>query len=106
MEIAHKPTAEYGVREIFLAWDLDGNGFIDKQEFANCCAELNMTRQQLDTIFTELDRDGDERISLTEFSDGFQRVCSLFSLEADDVLNKKSFDKLLDGVGVRGLLSG
>lgn len=105
MDIAQKPT-DHGIREIFLAWDLDGNGFIDKAEFGSCCAELSLTQQQLNTIFTELDEDGDDRISLTEFSNGFHRVCSLFRLEAEDVLSKKNFEKLLDAVGLRGILSG
>lgn len=103
-----KEPIEYGVNDIFLAWDLDGNGFIDKSEFRSCCGELNLTNEQLNTIFRELDEDGDGQISLSEFSNGFQRVCSLFHLDTDNVLNKehKNFEKLMDAIGVRGLLSG
>lgn len=111
MVMSKSEPVEYGIRDIFLAWDLDGNGFIEKSEFRSCCAELNLTNEQLSTIFKELDEDGDGRISLLEFSNGFQRVCSLFHVDTDDVLNRdkkenKNFEKLLDAIGVRGLLSG
>ncbi|KAM7439151.1 hypothetical protein ABFA07_011420 [Porites harrisoni] len=102
---------DYDVKEIFHAWDLDENGFIDKNELASCCSELNLTSEQLDTLFKELDVDRDDQISLLDFSNGFQRVCSLFQAEYEPLNTEakdqaRKFDKLLDALGVRGLLSG
>lgn len=102
---------DYDVKEIFHAWDLNENGFIDKNELASCCSELSLTSEQLDTLFKELDVDRDDQISLLDFSNGFQRVCSLFQAEYEPLNTEakdqaRKFDKLLDALGVRGLLSG
>ena len=101
---------EHDVQEIFHAWDLDENGFIDKNELACCCSELSLTSEQLDSLFGELDVDGDKKISPLDFSKGFQRVCSLFKAENEpsnaELREARKFDKILDALGVRGLLSG
>ena len=101
---------EGDVKEIFHAWDLDENGFIDKKELARCCSDLDLTGEQLNSLFDELDVDGDKKISLLDFSNGFQRVYSLFQEEDElvkaEIRETRKFDKLLDALGVRGLLSG
>ena len=103
-------VVEQDVSEIFNAWDLDGNGFIEKNELACCCSELNLSSEQLNGLFDELDVDGDKKISLVDFSKGFQRVCTLFQADRElsnaELRETRKFDKLLDALGVRGLLSG
>lgn len=83
---------DYDVKEIFHAWDLDENGFIEKNELASCCSELNLTNEELDTLFKELDVDRDDQISLLDFSNGFQRVCSLFQADYEP-LNTEAKDQ-------------
>lgn len=102
---------EKTVKDIFNAWDLNKNGFIEQSELACCCSELNLTIEELSNLFHELDVDGDNKISLQDFSKGFKRVCSLFEADYDELSSAearetKKFDKLLDALGVRDLLSG
>lgn len=99
------------VKDIFHAWDLNKNGFIEQSELACCCSELNLTIEQVANLFDELDVDGDKKISLQDFSKGFKRVCSLFEadfneLSSPETRETRKFDKLLDALGVRDLLSG
>lgn len=99
------------VKDIFHSWDLDKNGFIEQSELACCCSELNLTIEEVNNLFNELDADGDKKISLQDFSKGFKRVCSLFDADMADlssveVRETRKFDKLLDALGVRDLLSG
>jgi len=99
------------VKEIFHSWDLDKNGFIEQSELACCCSELNLSIEEVNNLFNELDADGDKKISLQDFSKGFKRVCSLFDADIADlssveVRETRKFDKLLDALGVRDLLSG
>lgn len=101
---------EHTVKDIFRSWDLNKNGFIEKSELACCCAELNLTNEEINNLFKELDVDCDNKISLLDFSKGFKRVCSLFEADIDELSTaekeEKKFDKLLDALGVRDLLSG
>lgn len=102
---------ETSIENIFHSWDLNGNGFIEKSELAACCSELNLTNEQLDEVFGELDHDRDGQISLNDFNCSFKTVCSLFQVAGDEVVNGESkdykkFEKLLDAVGVRNLLTG
>lgn len=101
---------EHTVKDIFRSWDLNKNGFIEKFELACCCAELNLTKQEIEDLFNELDADKDNKISLLDFSKGFKRVCSLFEADVEELSTaekeRKKFDKLLDALGVRELLSG
>ncbi|RMX50391.1 hypothetical protein pdam_00010435 [Pocillopora damicornis] len=101
---------EHTVKDIFRSWDLNKNGFIEKSELACCCAELNLTKQEIEDLFNELDADKDNKISLLDFSKGFKRVCSLFEADVEELSTaekeRKKFDKLLDALGVRELLSG
>ncbi|XP_022792269.1 ras and EF-hand domain-containing protein homolog isoform X2 [Stylophora pistillata] len=101
---------EHTVKDIFRSWDLNKSGFIEKPELACCCAELNLTKLEIEDLFNELDVDKDNKISLLDFSKGFKRVCSLFEADVEELSiaekERKKFDKLLDALGVRELLSG
>ncbi|KAK7469798.1 hypothetical protein BaRGS_00033502 [Batillaria attramentaria] len=57
---------------LFKACDLDGSGFIDQHELARVCTELST--DDLREVFSELDRDGDGRISVEEFAKGFREI--------------------------------
>ena len=56
--------------ELFSACDLDGSGFIDEAELASFCTDLSA--DEVADVFRELDKDGDGRISINEFSEGFK----------------------------------
>lgn len=60
------------IKELFSACDLDGSGFIEEQELASICSELSC--DEVKKIFKHLDIDGDGKISLTEFSRGFEDI--------------------------------
>ena len=97
--------------QLFQDCDLDGSGFIDQHELAAICTELNM--DELEDVFKELDKDGDGRISVTEFAEGFKSIsatllhltrkkrmssCSLASLRSlGSSGDSLDFDKLPDG---------
>ncbi|XP_071956591.1 ras and EF-hand domain-containing protein homolog isoform X5 [Antedon mediterranea] len=65
------PSPE-SIQQLFAACDLDGSGFIEKAELSSVCSELS--QDELQKVFHELDRDQDGRISITDFSEGFQSV--------------------------------
>ena len=60
------------IDQLFEACDLDGSGFIDEEELKNICADL--TTEEVSEVFQELDKDGDGKISISEFSDGFKGI--------------------------------
>ncbi|CAH1251733.1 RASEF [Branchiostoma lanceolatum] len=62
----------WSLGQLFQACDLDGSGFLEHGEFEAICGELGP--DELETVFRELDSDGDGRISAEEFSGGFERV--------------------------------
>ncbi|KAI8487479.1 hypothetical protein Bbelb_347130 [Branchiostoma belcheri] len=62
----------WSLDQLFQACDLDGSGFLEQGEFEAICSELGP--EELETVFRELDTDGDGRISAEEFSGGFERV--------------------------------
>ncbi|XP_030838097.1 ras and EF-hand domain-containing protein-like, partial [Strongylocentrotus purpuratus] len=60
------------IRRLFVACDLNGNGYIERNELAAVCHELDP--EELQKVFQALDLDGDGRISLLDFSAGFDSV--------------------------------
>lgn len=109
MGTVEQSYTEDNVKEIFEDWDLDKNGFIDNEELASCCSELNLSHEQLNSLFIELDWDRDNKISLDDFSKGFQRVCSLFHTDVQpedtELKETRKLDRLLEAFDLR-LLSG
>ncbi|XP_070565455.1 ras and EF-hand domain-containing protein homolog isoform X2 [Ptychodera flava] len=63
---------DHAIGELFEACDLDGSGYIEEGELANICSELS--EEEIHDVFRELDRDKDGRISIQDFSEGFQSV--------------------------------
>ncbi|XP_032237880.2 uncharacterized protein LOC5512636 isoform X7 [Nematostella vectensis] len=112
MEVAHyNHDVDSMIQDIFHHWDINNSGYIEKAELKQCCSDLRLSEEKLAITFNELDLDGDGKISLEDFANSFQKVCSLFDVTQDEVLNQekseyKKFEKLLDVIGVKGVLSG
>jgi hypothetical protein len=71
-----------GISQLFAACDLDGSGFIEREELRAICNEL--TGDELSDVFRQLDSDGDGKISIQEFAEGFQAMRdTLVSLSRD-----------------------
>ena len=60
------------VGSLFRACDLDGSGYIDETELASICPELSPA--EVKDVFAQLDRDGDGKIGVDEFSRGFKEI--------------------------------
>ena len=60
------------VGSLFRACDLDGSGYIDETELASICPELSPS--EVKDVFAQLDRDGDGKIGVDEFSRGFKEI--------------------------------
>ena len=56
--------------DVFRALDLDGSGYIDKDELGAICDYLSV--DELAKIFKQLDKDGDGRISIDDFTKEYQ----------------------------------
>lgn len=65
-------TDDGSIGRLFQACDLDGSGYIDEDELARICGELSP--EEIKEVFAELDKDGDGRISSSEFSEGFRGI--------------------------------
>ncbi|CAL8249311.1 unnamed protein product [Merluccius merluccius] len=57
---------------LFHAYDLDGSGRIEKDEFRAICRELQVPPQEVEGIFGRLDVDHDGTVTLDEFIAGFR----------------------------------
>ncbi|XP_048580908.1 myosin-6 isoform X3 [Nematostella vectensis] len=63
-------------RDLFGTCDLDGSGYIDKQELAAVC---DLDAEDLGEVFNQLDADRDGRISIEEFSENFMKFKNVVS---------------------------
>lgn len=59
------------LRQLFIACDTDGSGFIGNDEVRDICAKFGIAAVDADSIFEDLDRDGDGKISFEDFQEGF-----------------------------------
>lgn len=75
-----------GIDALFVACDLDGSGYIDRDELALVCSDL--TPDEVGAVFNQLDIDGDGRISLSEFCAGFQAMSETMA-NTREKLNKR-----------------
>lgn len=50
------------LRQLFQACDRHQRGYIDRSEFGELCASFQIDSSDVDVIFADLDRDGDQRI--------------------------------------------
>ncbi|KAK3729470.1 hypothetical protein QZH41_019787, partial [Actinostola sp. cb2023] len=58
-------------RELFYLCDTDRKGYITKPDLQRVSYDLNLNFDQLDLIFDKLDQDGNGRLTLDEFAEGF-----------------------------------
>jgi len=78
------------IREVFRAWDRDGNGWISKLELQSVLIRLcppgeELTMGQLDRLMMEADRDSDGRISYDEFVEWVMRPGASVCARSDGV---------------------
>lgn len=59
------------LRSLFYAYDVDKSGRIERDEFLDMCAELQVSAAEADRIFHRLDVDQDGTVTLPEFISGF-----------------------------------
>src|SRR6218665_324211 len=85
-----------GIDALFVACDLDGSGYIDRDELALVCSDL--TPDEVGAVFDQLDSDGDGRISLPEFCAGFQAMSETMA-NTREKLNKRR-QSLIDPISV------
>ena len=60
------------LEQLFLACDTDGSGYIGRQQLRDLCRGFDISGDDSDLIFADLDRDGDDRISFSDFCRGFR----------------------------------
>lgn len=63
-------------RDLFGTVDLDGSGYIDREELAAVC---DLDYDDLGEVFDQLDADRDGRISIEEFSENFKKFKNVVS---------------------------
>ena len=86
------PKSDAIIQDIFESWDTNKSGFIEKEELCKCCEDLQLSKTELEQVFVELDVDKDGKISLEDFSESFHKVCTLFRVNRDEVLNQQVSD--------------
>lgn len=65
------------ILELFDVCDINGNGYIERHELAEVCGS-DLDDEELQRIFLALDQDADGRISVVDFTAGFQSVSETF----------------------------
>ena len=65
------------LRQLFRACDRQNRGYIDRTEFKELCTSFDIENGDADVIFTDLDRDGDQRINLEDFTLGFREFLTI-----------------------------
>jgi hypothetical protein len=63
---------ELQLEQLFRACDKQGAGHIGPSEFRDLCSSFDIDPDDSDTIFTDLDHDGDGQVSLEDFRWGFR----------------------------------
>lgn len=96
---------------LFDSFDTEKSGYLGKYELRKLCKGISLTNEEFETIFKELDSDGDEKISKSDFVQGFADSHELFLQDScipPDSPFAKSFEEKyghkLGGDG-RGLVS-
>ena len=88
------------IDEIFQIVDSDRSGYLNKEKLQLVCPHLSST--EIDLIFDDLDKDHDNRISLKEFTQGFQQLIEPHQNQQSLTKNKliNFFDKKPDDLTV------
>ena len=64
------------LQDFFKTCDPDGTRSVDAEAFRDLCSRLNISSQDADLIFEDLDVDNDGKISFGDFSKGFSNFLS------------------------------
>ena len=62
----------FKLEQLFKRCDTRGDGFIGQKEFRDLCRDFGIENGDADTIFYDLDHDGDGSISFEDFAFGFR----------------------------------
>ena len=82
------------LRRLFQACDRHQRGYIDREEFAELCTSFHIDQVDADIIFCDLDRDGDQRINLQDFTSGFRDFLTIPAHpHKKNVLKKQATEK-------------
>ena len=85
--------------DLFGAVDLDGSGYIDRNELAAVC---DLDAEDLAEVFDKLDADHDGRISIEEFSENFKKFKNVVSgLKSERRRRAQSLDESYDALKTR-----
>lgn len=63
--------------ELFNACDIRGTGYLEHDDFRTLCRTMSLGETDFSEVFEELDRDGDGKISRSDFIQGFSSVQAL-----------------------------
>lgn len=77
------------LRRLFQACDRHQRGYIDRAEFAQLCASFHIDGGDADVVFADLDRDGDRRINLQDFTSGFRDFLTIPAHPREENVAKK-----------------
>lgn len=110
-----RQTLLHRAQELFALCDREDKGYAFKDELGALGEELPLSPEQLESVFDVLDADGDGKLTLQEFSDGFgmflgiesqPRNCvSAISPEDEDEDEDEELEELLDHLGARNLFT-
>ncbi|XP_021930330.1 ras and EF-hand domain-containing protein-like isoform X2 [Zootermopsis nevadensis] len=89
---------ELQLEQLFRACDKQGSGHIGPSEFRDLCSSFDIDPDDSDTIFTDLDHDGDGQVSLEDFRWGFRDFLAPSS--------RRSSLQVSNGADRRGLCGG
>jgi len=74
---------------LFGRLDRNGDGFVDKEDMSGRLAGRAKAQERLAELVTQLDKDGDGRVSKGEFVDGPTPLFELADTDHDGVLSKQ-----------------
>ncbi|KFW09712.1 EF-hand calcium-binding domain-containing protein 4B, partial [Fulmarus glacialis] len=81
--------------EFFQICDLEGKGFITRQDMQRLHPELPLSLEELEKVFVTLDADGNGSLTPKEFTTGFSEFVSCIGLYSYSILStsiKKHFN--------------
>ncbi|KAG8199014.1 hypothetical protein JTE90_001809 [Oedothorax gibbosus] len=110
-----RATLENKARELFSLCDPRGKGYATQTDLQALWGELPLHPSEVERVFSELDADGDGKLTLQEFTDGFGVFLGIDTLPcqqqqedneaANEVEDDEMLEELLDHLGARNLFT-
>ena len=91
------------LENLFRSFDADNTGYLNKQQLRRFCHGICLTDDEFETIFSELDSDRDNRISLEDFVRGFSNSSQLLVDSKCEASNKSSTTDVTAGESQRNV---